>query len=282
MQKKTIVKLVFAGLCLIGGLGNIGTSIGGVAVGLVFSVVLSAWAVRDIRAEKARKAAEAARIEQERLAAKNAEKERQAEKKAAEEERKKTLYFSPRMGEAPIAYRYNVEISPAKKNDYTTDFFADARVSADGVVEIVESENIIGTVDNPHIVGMLKDWDTREDPYAVIVRHNGGASFAFYRDNRKTQAWRKQDVVKLTSYKSEAAQDEISSLHPGDEVDLEENYDRENAVNVEYCSIKIGSLPARYAKKYSEEGAYGAYVEEIKEDQSGGDFWYVPIIRIFW
>ena len=52
--------------------------------------------------------------------------------------------------------------------------------------------------------------------------------------------------------------------------------------NVEYCSIKIGSLPARYAKKYSEEGAYGAYVEEIKEDQSGGDFWYVPIIRIFW
>lgn len=90
----------------------------------------------------------------------------------------------------------------------------------------------------------------------------------------------RQLVVALVSFKSQAKQDGISFLSPGDEVQLTEDYEKECHVDVEGMTGEpIGALPKKVADRYIHNGAYAAYFERGEEDDEGI---VKPFIHIYW
>lgn len=192
----------------------------------------------------------------------------------------------------PEAYRYLVPFSVSNEKDVLSAESHDWRLTAqdnNGVVYLFSGEIQVGTLDHPK-AEMLRDWIRHKEPYEIIVRtHEAPNEFqlllVFYRDKSKYYQHREQEVVSLVSYKSGAKQEIISCLDHGDEVKLDDNYDLSgtNGVYVTYNGEAIGKLPAKAARRFEDEGAACALVEEIKEELNDNyDTVYIPMIRIYW
>lgn len=203
-------------------------------------------------------------------------------------ESKLDIVIPDRKDGAPLQYTYTVKISllnetalrahHENKNWYFTP------QDIDGKVHLFLGDDDIAILKQRE--DMLRDWIRRGDPYIICFKNlsekSGATAFiAFYRDKRKGNEWREQTVVALVSYKSSEKQDIIMSLQEGDEVTLVED---DTSVEVRVDGDPIGKLPKKYAKRYIEEDAYGAFFEKIEYDEgdSNLNFKQQPYIRIFW
>lgn len=132
---------------------------------------------------------------------------------------------------------------------------------------------------------MLDDWIRRGDPYKALLNKltaegNLTIFLAFYRDRRKGQEWREQSVVTLTGYKSEEVQDYLFGYEQGEPLELEESHEKEGRIDVVKNGFRLGSLPAKIAKRCEDADPYGIFVESIDLDDDGE--YYVPTVRLFW
>lgn len=143
----------------------------------------------------------------------------------------------------------------------------------------------IGILSGTH-VDMMKDWIKNEEPYLIYLENinteqkTAVASLFFYRDKRKSLAYREQTVVKLTRYSDEYAQLTIPFLTPGTELDISEEYD----LDTDYVSIssgfEIGRLPKKISERYFEEGAAACFFDHYEEDPNS--LKYIPFVSIYW
>lgn len=192
----------------------------------------------------------------------------------------------------PEAYRYLIPF--VSKNEAVVLSAADHdwRLTAcdkNGEIHLYSGETAVGVLDHPKSK-MIQDWMKNGEPYEIIVRtHNAENEFqlllVFYRDKAAHYQNRQQEVVTLVSYKSEAKQDIISSLDHGDEVKLDNDYELSGrgGVYVTYHGEAIGKLPAKSARRFDEDGAACALIEEIKEEcNKDYETIYIPVIRIYW
>lgn len=131
---------------------------------------------------------------------------------------------------------------------------------------------------------MLDDWIRRDDPYKALLNKltaDGTLTIflAFYRDRRKGQEYREQSVVTLTGYKSEEVQDILLGYGEGDPLELEESDEKEGRIDVVKDGFRLGSLPAKIAKRCEDADPY-VFVESVELDDDGK--YYVPTVRIYW
>lgn len=194
------------------------------------------------------------------------------------------------MGGEPRSYQYLLDFVAYNPQDVEAllsdgDIIVDARPK-EGQIEIVASDMPIGYVDKPGLAKMLSDFIRREEPYFAVLRYPGDKMvLAFYRDRRKGQEQREQTVSTLTRYKSSEAQDNISFLSEGDELQLESDYDNNGNefVAVESDAGIIGRLPKKIAERVSYDQPYGVFFEKYEEVETD-DFEtiYKPYVRIYW
>lgn len=189
----------------------------------------------------------------------------------------------------PIQYAYVLDIDPADGVDLFDDIIQDTEKfvipsPAGNEIILIYEDKLIGKISNPEKAKMLSDWIKKGFPYDAILRADGKTiNLRFYRDKRTGNEYREQTVIAWTSYKSQAKQDALSFLEPGDALDLEENYGREDAVDVLYDGLeKIGSLPKKIAHRVLEEGAYGAFYEKSESQDTDDGEIIKPYIRIYW
>ena len=192
-----------------------------------------------------------------------------------------------RIGSCLRVYYYpKLKISPAPSAE---DQAKNMQETGDWKLEPVEAESGVNLLYHGEVfallldkVDMVKDWLKRGDPMIAILSNLGDsgnlAAIAFYRDEEKRLASRNFDIVKLTRYANEDAQFNLAGLQPGDKLELEEDYEREDAVNVLY-GAEIGALPKKYAKKYIDEGCAGVFLDHIDTDDNYKD---VPYVKIYW
>lgn len=83
----------------------------------------------------------------------------------------------------------------------------------------------------------------------------------------------------MTAFKAESKQDVLSCLEETDELELEENWDKEDSVAVVYMGDTIGNLPKKYAQRYISDGAALVLLDHIEEDD---EFIKKPYVRIYW
>lgn len=198
--------------------------------------------------------------------------------------KKMGIYPSRKEGH-PIQYAYKYQFTAADGVNVITDVLADAEkevsVSAENE-HIILSYNgtVFGYIDNPDKALMVSDWERKGFPCSAIILATGNeVNLRFYKDKRIGLDYREQTVCKLTSCKSGSKQDTISCMEIGDEVELEEDYDRDDAVIAYYTGDPIGKLPKKQAVKFLEEGAYAAFLEKLEEDDDCNE---IPYIRIYW
>ena len=115
--------------------------------------------------------------------------------------------------------------------------------------------------------------------HALLLSNGEEVNLRFYKDKRFGNEYREQTVCKLTGCKSESKQETISFMDIGDEVDLEEDYDHDDAVIASYQGDPIGKLPKKVALRFLQEEAYAAYLEKLEQDDEFRD---IPHIRIYW
>lgn len=189
----------------------------------------------------------------------------------------------------PIRYAYELEIEPVPGLDILHDILNGSEkiikaIPAGDAITLRDNGRVLGRILDPQKAEMLMDWIQKKLPYDAILLASGHTvNLRFYQDKRMGQDHREQTVIALTGFKAMSKQDAIDFLDPGEEVELEENYNREDAVDVLANGIdKIGSLPKKIAQRYLEEGAYGAFFEkgEPIEDDNGN--YTKPYIRIYW
>lgn len=192
---------------------------------------------------------------------------------------------------ASLAYNYSVPflltnrdaalLSASKKEWYLTP------EEVDGEIHLFSSGVDIGKLLERE--DMMRDWMKRNDPYIICIEKIKGDSdtcsayIAFYKDKRKGNEWREQTVVALTAYKSEDTQFMIGLLEGGEELEAEEDF--EEHVIITSDGGEIGRLPAKYAKRYMEDGAYAIFYEGSEQiEKNTADFDYVekPFVRIYW
>lgn len=155
----------------------------------------------------------------------------------------------------------------------------------DGAIHVLSNGDDIGILLDR--TDMVQDWLKRGDPYFFCIEHvypdepekEATGVLAFYRDKRKGQDWREQTVVSLTAYKADDKQAAICFCKEGEELELEEDYEHEDAVIVLASGSEIGKLPKKYAVKYLEEDAYGVFFEKTETDN---DYNEKPYVRIIW
>lgn len=184
----------------------------------------------------------------------------------------------------PIQYYYDVNVLPEDGvnivNDVLVDSEKEVEVSATETdVLFLYEGKVIGRAFDEEKAKMVSDWKKKgRICNAVLLRSGYDASLRFYWDKRKDNQFREQTVIGLTAYRAEAKQDIISGIEPGDELELQEDYEKADVVNV--CDGEsIGNLPKKYAQKFLDEGAYGAFYERGEENDEGI---VKPYIRIFW
>ena len=186
------------------------------------------------------------------------------------------LYYYPKIKIAPCENALEIAKVMQKENRWGLT----PSVSEDGVDLLFDDTRFATLIDR---VDMVKDWIKRGDPLLVYLGNIGDsgnyAIFAFYRDEEKRLSYRESSVVKLTRYKNEDAQMNMSGLEAGEKLELEEDYEREDGVNVLADGAEIGSLPKKYATKYIEEGCAGVFVDHIDSDEEFND---VPFVKIYW
>lgn len=198
--------------------------------------------------------------------------------------KKMGIYPSRKEGH-PIRYAYRMGFTAADGVDVITDILGDAEkevaVKADGDrIALIYNGVCFGHINDSDKALMLSDWERKGFPCSAIILATGNeVNLRFYKDKRIGLDYREQTVCKLTSCKSGSKQDTISCMEVGDEVELEEDYDRDDAVIVYYTGDPIGKLPKKQAVKFLEEGAYAAFLEKLEEDDDCNE---IPYIRIYW
>lgn len=212
-----------------------------------------------------------------------------SENESFAERKVKPIKFPLKKDGHPIQYAYALHVDPAPGVDLIGDIIRDEEkfvIPSPTKDEIVLSyeDTLIGTIRSTEKAAMLSDWIKKGLPYDAILRADGKTvNLRFYKDKRTGNEYREQTVVALVGYKSQTKQDAISFLETGDELDLEENYAREDAVDVLCDGIeKIGSLPKKVAQRVIEEGAYAAFYEKGEEQETDNGDIIKPYIRIYW
>lgn len=199
--------------------------------------------------------------------------------------------FGPYPGQKdghPLQYSYNRPFTKIPDIDICADVLVDRErevdVQANGdLIELVFNGKVIGTISDSSKAQMVSDWKRKGFPCsAIVLRSCVEVVLRFYRDKRIGNEHRQQNVFALTAYKSDAKQDTILCLSPGDELDLEEDWDHEDSVIVLGIGEPIGKLPKKYATKYLNEGAYCAYFEKYEEVDDEYNYIVKPFIRIYW
>ena len=207
--------------------------------------------------------------------------------KISDEAKIKKYPLPSRIDGHPIQYAYIENIDPQTGIDITQDILdGEERVveihSSSENIELLWNGKVFGIIHDPKKAEMVSDWQRKGLPcHAVLLSNGDQVNLRFYRDKRIGNEFREQTIVALSSYKSAAKQEVIEFLENGDELQLEENYDKDDAVDVipRHDLDKIGSLPKNIAAKYLQEGAFGAFYERGDEDDDGI---IKPYIRIFW
>lgn len=186
---------------------------------------------------------------------------------------------------APMAYKYSVSFLLTNEDALVMsmankEYFLTAK-EIDGSFHLFSGDTDIGVLLQRE--EMMRDWIKRDDPYLICVEKISGDSdmctafLAFYKDKRKGNDWREQSVVALTSYKSEEKQENIMFLEEGEELSLEDDLD--DHVVVYSGGLEIGKLPAKYARRFLEDGAYAVFFERTEETD---DWKEKPYVRIYW
>ena len=207
--------------------------------------------------------------------------------KISDEAKIKKYPLPSRIDGHPIQYAYIENIDPQTGIDITQDILdGEERVveihSSSENIELLWNGKVFGIIHDPKKAEMVSDWQRKGLPcHAVLLSNGDQVNLRFYRDKRIGNEFREQTIVALSSYKSAAKQEVIEFLENGDELQLEENYDKDDAVDVipRHDLDKIGSLPKNIAAKYLQEGAFGAFYEYGEEDDEGI---ITPYIRIYW
>lgn len=186
----------------------------------------------------------------------------------------------------PIRYAYVLAFEALDGVDVINDVLAGEEkivdVKAEGAgINLLLNGKIFGVIRDERKAEMLFDWEKKGFPcHAVLLASGKQVNLRFYQDKRVGNDWREQTVVALTGFKAERKQDEIGVLTPGDEVQLDEDYEKECRVVVYgLMGDTIGALPKKTAERVIEEGAYAAYFERGEEDDEGI---VKPFIRIYW
>lgn len=188
---------------------------------------------------------------------------------------------------APLAYRYSVPFVPsdfdavleaAKAERW---YLTAKQIGRD--IHLLSKETDLGILTER--ATMVSDWLMRGDPYLAILESVSSETgctvmLVFYRDKQKYNAYREQTVVALTGYKGEAKQEQLLYLNPGDELELEEDYEQEGRVIVLSCGSEIGYLPKKYADRFVGEGAALTVFDhdEPVEDSDASK----PYVKIYW
>lgn len=187
---------------------------------------------------------------------------------------------------APLAYRYSVPFVPSDINDVLSAakaerwYLSAKQIGSD--IHLLSEEADLGILTER--ADMVSDWLRRDEPFLVILeRVNSEAGctvmLVFYRDRLKYYANREQTVTALTAFKAESKQDILSCLEETDELELEENWDKEDSVAVVYMGDTIGNLPKKYAQRYISDGAALVVLDHMEEDD---EFIKKPYVRIYW
>lgn len=200
----------------------------------------------------------------------------------------KRFDFPYHIGEKLLYYQYNLLFIPDESAGFDiNNFDAEPPViltPADNEI-IVSLENglVIGKIDNPGKARMLSDFMEDDSAYLAAMCNDGQrVAIWFYRNKRIKNAWREQTVVSLKACRAEKKQDIIRWVQLPKEVKVFES-DTSAALNVCLNGEPIGKLPAKIEKRYDEEGAALLIMEDKEEISLGGtDFYYAPVVRIYW
>lgn len=185
------------------------------------------------------------------------------------------VYYYQKLSIEPVENAQEIAESMSESGDYKLE----ASKSEDGIVLTYQGQKFALLTSK---TDMVSDWLSRGDPMLIYLGNFGPSgnhvAIAFYRNEQKRLAYREQQVVKLTAYASEDAQDEIGTLEPGDQLDIEGD-DPDDGIEIWHNS-RIGKLPKSVAKKYAEEGCAGVFFEKSDYDIEKGK--EIPYVRIYW
>ena len=197
----------------------------------------------------------------------------------------KKYKFPKRVDGHLIQYAYGMNFTPLEGVDVTRDILNGEErlvevVSNGSIIDLYFNERKFGYIQDQSKAQMVFDWKYKGFPcHAILLSSDNKVNLRFYRDKRIGNETREQTIVALISYKSVRKQEIIEFLENGDELIFEENYDKEDAVDIIAECDKIGSLPKKIAVRYLQDGAFGAFYEHGEENDEGI---ITPYIRIFW
>lgn len=196
--------------------------------------------------------------------------------------------FPYRIGDKLLYYQYNLKYIPDESADFNiNDYDSEPPVvltpAGNEIIVSLENGLVIGKIDSPGKARMLSDFMDYDSAYlAAICRDDERVAVWFYRDKRVKNSWREQTVVSLKACRAEKKQDIIRWVELPKEVKVFES-DTSAALNVCLNGEPIGKLPAKIEKRYDEEGAALLIMEGKEEISLGGtDFYYAPVVRIYW
>ena len=165
-----------------------------------------------------------------------------------------------RIGKFVLVYCYDkLSIMPAQNAQemaqnmlISNDWELSAAKAESGKIELFYYGQEFATLQEKE--DMVSDWIKRSDPMKIYLKNLGNsgnfATVAFYRDEQERLSKRETSVVKLTRCTNEDAQLSMIGLEEGDKLELEEDYEREDSVNVLVDGAEIGALPKKYSVKY--------------------------------
>lgn len=204
---------------------------------------------------------------------------------------KKMGFYPEHADGQPLQYSYRLEFEPEPGVDVRADILAGeekiVQVGYDdetGDVLLVHEGTLFGRIHNAQQANMVRDYLGRKNPVgAILLEDCKTVVLRYYRDRRIGQEWREQTVVKLQNCKSTRRQELIASLTPGDELDIEEDEEGSGKLYVTEKGQPIGTIPAKLARRFYDDGGYLIAVERII-DETDDDFkhWELPELRIFW
>lgn len=212
----------------------------------------------------------------------------QGKELTAQSHKVKPIVFPTKKNGHPIAYAYALPFTSFSTVNIETDILKDCEKFVSAIPEergICLSYNGVpfGIITDMKKSEMLSDWCKKNLPFDAILRADGKTiNLRFYKDKRMGNEFREQTVVSLTGFRGSEKQEMIELIEPGEEIILEENYDKEDAVDAFYQGVKIGSLPKKIALRFLDEGAYGTFYEKSEELENDDEIILKPIIRIYW
>lgn len=131
---------------------------------------------------------------------------------------------------------------------------------------------------------MVCDWLKRNDVIRCEVTGTHMSSehivLAFYRNEEERLKNHKSEIIKLTSFSSEAKQENISMLTNGEKLEVsEDDYVDGKVIVTDYTEEPIGNLPSKYSKIFFDEGFSGVFFHHTTENDNGK---LIPFIKIFY